>query len=335
MRDSSEARDAWRRAGAEVGIAGLLVPESLGGSGASLVEAARVSEVLTAKLATLPYLGTAVMAPSLLTAVDAPQAHGLLESIADGTRIATVGWAGADLSRPRPDRCRGDGPGTRVSGTFDHVVDADLADMLLLVDDGGQRIVMVRAEDVAVHAHRTFDLMRPLSTVTAHNAAGLLLASGSEARAATEAMVAAARLTIASESAGGAEAALTAAAEYARGRIQFGRPIGGFQAIKHMLADAYVASESALSVARAAVRSHVLAEPDAAELVALACFYCPESFAAVAATNIQVHGGLGFTAECPAHLLRRRAEADRQLLGEPDTHRREYLAILAGEEADT
>jgi alkylation response protein AidB-like acyl-CoA dehydrogenase len=143
-------------------------------------------------------------------------------------------------------------------------------------------------------------------------------------------MLAAGRLAVAAECAGGAGAALAHAVAYARQRVQFGREIGSFQAIKHMLADCYVAAESALSTARQAIGAYVDGAPDAAQLLAMAAFYCPDRFADVAAANIQVHGGIGFTVECSAHLYRRRAESDRHIFADPALLRAEYVQLLAG-----
>ena len=137
------------------------------------------------------------------------------------------------------------------------------------------------------------------------------------------------------EQAGGAHHTMQMAVEYARTRFQFGRAIGSFQAVKHMCADMLLEAESAISAAR-----HVAAAYDAADDaaydadddnraadLALAQAYCADAYVTVAATGIQVHGGIGFTWEHPAHLYLRRARTDAQLLGDPAWHRERYLQL--------
>jgi acyl-CoA dehydrogenase len=115
------------------------------------------------------------------------------------------------------------------------------------------------------------------------------------------------------------------AAEYAKTRYQFGRAIGSFQAVKHMCADMLLEAESALSAARHVAWAFEDELPSRWADLALAQAYCSDAFVAVAATNIQVHGGIGFTWEHPSHLFLRRARCDAQLLGPPSVHRERYL----------
>ncbi len=315
IRDASAAREQWRQLSAELGIGALLVPDAFGGAGASLVEAGRVAEALGAELAAVPFLSSGVLAPALLAGLveggaGAPAGQ-LLAAIGSGERIAAVAWVG-DYAQ------------------FRYVLDGDLADVILLVGDGGDRIVV--ASEFAVTPRVSFDLTRGYADVSADAASAIALAEGDAARAAFGRMLAAGRLAVAAECAGGARAALDQAVDYARQRVQFGREIGSFQAIKHILADCYVDAESALSVVRLAIAAYVAESPDAAELLALAAFYCADKFADVAAANIQVHGGIGFTVECSAHLYRRRAESDRYIFGEPARLRAEYVQRVAGEQ---
>ena len=116
--------------------------------------------------------------------------------------------------------------------------------------------------------------------------------------------------------------------DYAKTRIQFGRPIGGFQAIKHMAADLLLESESATSAARNAARKLADGAPDAEAAVALAAFACADAFVTVAATSIQMHGGIAFTWDHPAHLYLKRARADAALFGDSNIHRERYLQAL-------
>jgi acyl-CoA dehydrogenase len=128
-----------------------------------------------------------------------------------------------------------------------------------------------------------------------------------------------------SEQAGGARRAVEMATDYAKTRYQFGRAIGSFQAVKHMCADMLLEAESAVSAARFVAGSFAAQAPSRIADLALAQAYCSDAFVFVAATNIQVHGGIGFTWEHPAHLYLRRARSDAQMLGSPSWHRERYL----------
>jgi alkylation response protein AidB-like acyl-CoA dehydrogenase len=133
---------------------------------------------------------------------------------------------------------------------------------------------------------------------------------------------------LASEQTGGAAACLDAAAGYAGSRIQFGRPIGTFQAIKHRCADMAVRVEEARSAAWWAAATLAEADPDAAPAADTAALVCSEAYTWVAEENVQVHGGIGFTWEHPAHLHVRRALSSAVLFGDAAGHRDRLLAAL-------
>lgn len=324
-RDPAPPREHWRGLAVDLGAAGLLVPAENGGEGASLIEAGRVAEALGAELASLPYLAAGVLAPTLLRRLDSEASGELLGRIAEGA-VVTVAWAGDDPGSISGElRVSGD----RATGSFHYAIDADLADVVLLV--GSDAVIAVPADQLQITARPTFDLTRGLCDVSATDAPVTVLGEGSQVSQAFSDMLGAGRLALAADCAGGAQAALALAVGYAKERIQFGREIGSFQAVKHLLADAYVASESAISVARAAIAAHEAGEPDAAQLTALAAFYPAEKYVEVAATGIQVHGGIGFTVERAAHLFRRRAESARHLLGDPAALKDQYVGVLATE----
>lgn len=315
----------------ELGVGSLLIAEDHGGDGASLTEAGRVAETLGERVAAVPFLASGVLAPTLLGALTECE-HGtaaeeLLHRIAEGA-IVTVAWAddapGTAAAEPLEAFDAG-----RISADRRYVIDADLADVILFVGADGGQIAAVEAEHLTVIPRPSFDLTRGLADVTADGAPATLLGKGDKARAALPEMLTAGRLALAAESAGGARASLEVATAYAKDRVQFGREIGSFQAIKHLLADAFVNAESALSVARLAIDAYVAGEPDADELVAAASFYCAERFVDVAASGIQVYGGIGFTVETTPHLYRRRAESNRHLLGDPARLRADYVAVLS------
>jgi alkylation response protein AidB-like acyl-CoA dehydrogenase len=138
------------------------------------------------------------------------------------------------------------------------------------------------------------------------------------------------RVALAGEQAGAGRKVLEFTVDYAKTRIQFGRQIGSFQAIKHMAADLLLESESAISAARHAAEALADGAPDAKASVTLAAFSCADSFGKIAADAIQMHGGIAFTWEHPAHLYLRRARADAQLFGAPAAYRERYIQALEG-----
>jgi alkylation response protein AidB-like acyl-CoA dehydrogenase len=135
-------------------------------------------------------------------------------------------------------------------------------------------------------------------------------------------------VALAGEQAGGAQRVLDFTVEYAKTRIQFGRQIGSFQAIKHMAADLLLETESAISAARNAAAKLAQGSDKSGEAVSLAAFACADAFVKTAADGIQMHGGIAFTWEHPAHLYLKRARADAQLFGSPAYHRERYLEQL-------
>jgi alkylation response protein AidB-like acyl-CoA dehydrogenase len=135
-------------------------------------------------------------------------------------------------------------------------------------------------------------------------------------------------VALAGEQAGGARRCLEFTVDYAKSRIQFGRAIGSFQAIKHMAADLLLETESAISAARNAASRLAEGAKDAEAAISLAAFACADAFTTTTAASIQMHGGIAFTWAHPAHLYLRRARADAQLFGTPAVHRERYLAQL-------
>lgn len=333
-RDPEQVRTQWLRMAGELGIGELLIDEELGGAGAGLVEATRVAETLSAELAAVPYLTSAVFAPILLAAIvesggpnEVVTARALLTELAAGSTVMTIAYL--DVGGSPHDASVLDGE--TASGSFGYVVDGDVADRIILVGADGAELAVADAADLTVLPGTPFDLTRGLASVTADGARVRVLAAGN-GRAAFDGALAAVQLATAADSSGGALAALAEATAYARDRIQFGRSIGSFQAIKHILADRFVDTELALSVSRLAVEATVDASVSAAERLALARFYCADRFVRVAADAIQIHGGMGFTAECRAHLYRRRAASNRYLFGTADSAKSAYTAIINGRE---
>lgn len=328
---------------AELGLVGLVIPEQFGGMGAGAVELAVVSEQLGRSLLCAPYLSTAVMTPYLLLALDnTAECADVLPAIADGTMIAAVAFAeqggeqGAEQGSARPPQHPAttaviDGDGWLLTGEKTYVLDAAAADRFYIQADSpsGVGIFAVDrdAPGLSVHPLETVDQTRRQGRLTLDQTPARLIEGPAGAARALESALDHAAVALIAEQAGGTLHAMAMAADYARTRFQFGRAIGSFQAIKHLCVDMLLEAQSALSAARHVAACFDAAEPDRLADLALAQAFCSEAFVSVAATNIQVHGGIGFTWEHPAHLYLRRARTDAQIFGDPSWHRERYVRI--------
>ncbi|MGV0836769.1 acyl-CoA dehydrogenase family protein [Mycolicibacterium thermoresistibile] len=319
---------------ATMGLLGLVIPEELGGSGAGPVELGIVAEEMGRALLCGPYLASAVLVPHLLAELDAAaERAAVLPRIAAGELIATVAYAEGTASalipaEPATD-ARADGDGWRLTGEKTFVLDAVSAAVfyVLAATEAGPMVFAVErdAAGLAIEPLTTVDLTRKLGRLRfADTPARPVGAAGSGAVALTSALDRSA-VALLGEQAGGAHHAMRMAVDYAKTRLQFGRAIGSFQAVKHMCADMLLEAESAVSAARHVAASFAGDAPNRFADLALAQAYCADAYVFVAATNIQVHGGIGFTWEHPAHLYLRRARTDAQLFGDPAWHRERYL----------
>ncbi|GAA4613748.1 acyl-CoA dehydrogenase family protein [Actinoallomurus liliacearum] len=300
------AHDAalWRRLAGELGLTGLAVPKEHDGAGCGLTELAVVCEELGRALTPVPYLATAVLAAY------AVREGRLLAGIADGSLLATV-VLGGDLTAD----------GDRLTGTAPYVLDGCLADVIVCAAAG--RVYAVRGADVVRTPHVTFDQTRRLARLRFDGAPAERI-DGDLSRVRDVALTA-----LAAEQVGGAQRCLETAVEHAQTRVQFGRPIGSFQAIKHKLADVLLRVESARSAAYEAARV-ADQEPESLPVyAALAGSYCAEAYLHAAREAIQVLGGIGVTWEHDAHLHLKRATASARLFGTPEAHRGRLAAALA------
>ncbi len=336
---SALERPGWERMARELGLQGLVVPEECGGAGAGPVELAIVLEEFGRRLVPVPFLSTA-LATIALVGGDRAVTAGYLEAVAEGRVVATValaedggGWDAAGV------RCAavsgdgdGDGDGWRLTGTKSFVPDGLEADLLVVAarTEAGVGLFAVdgAADGVSRSALEVFDLTRRLARVRLDGVAATPLSAPAEA-AAFDRFLDAARIAVAAEQAGGADFALAMAVGYAKERVQFGRAIGSFQAVKHLCADAFVDVESARSAAYYGAWALAQDSPEVATVAPLAKAFCSEAFFATARTNMQVHGGISFTYEHPAHLYYRRARSGAQLWGSPRAHR-DLLATRIG-----
>lgn len=311
----------WRALADEIGVTGLLVPEERGGAGASAREAAVVLEELGRAVAPVPFLTSSVIATTVLLD-PAAEAADLLAALASGERCAALLLpfaVGPDSALP----AFGLDASGRVSGRATSVAGALEADVLLVPvrTDAGIAVHAVPADDARIDPVVSLDMARQLADVTLDGSAGeVVVAAGSGERAVRRALLAGAAL-MASEQLGVAQWCLTTTVAYLKDRRQFGRVVGGFQAIKHRLADLFVDVESAGAAARYAAAALAADDPDLGVAARLAQAYCGDLAVRAAEEAIQLHGGIGMTWEHPAHLYLKRAKADQLALGASGAHR--------------
>ncbi len=312
--------DLWKALSVELGLAGLLVPEERGGHGATAREAAVVLQELGRTTAPVPFLTSAVIATTVLSDSDAD----LLTELAEGTRTAAlvVPWSADPDGVIRPVR----NEGCRLFGSVTSVAGAIEADVLLVPVESpeGLEIHAVATADAVVTPVVSLDMTRQLADITLEGAVGILVRSDAEAAVRT-ALRAGAGL-LASEQAGLAQWCLEETVAYLKVRRQFGRVVGGFQALKHRLADLYTSVESASAAAQYAAAALAENDADTRIAVAVAQSYCSDLAVLAAEEAVQLHGGIGMTWEHPAHLYLKRAKSDQIALGTPGVHR----ATLAG-----
>jgi alkylation response protein AidB-like acyl-CoA dehydrogenase len=303
--------DVWRTLAADLGMAGLLLPESLDGAGASAREAAVVMEEIGRAVAPVPFLSSAVLATvALLRAGDTET----VSALARGELTAALA---VPLSTAPDGSVAGVSVGTDgLSGLIGSVAGAGEADVLVVpvAAPGGLELHTVprTAAAVEVSPVLALDMTRPLANVRFSGAASSRV--GPADAAVAEALQVAAAL-LASEQLGVAQWCFDTTLAYVKQRKQFGRAIGSYQAIKHRLADLWFEVGSATAVARYAADTCARADEDAATAAALAQAYCSGVAVHLAEECVQLHGGIGMTWEYPAHLYLKRAKSDQLALG--------------------
>ena len=322
----------WQAVAADLGCAGLLIPERDGGAGASYREAAVAAEVLGSHVAPVPFLGSAVVATSALLSI-AEGTAGLLAKMADGSMTAAlaVPFASAPGSGfPASVRVAGPRPGdaatgvARLRGMVAGVADALPAGVLLVPADGVPNalyLVDMAAEGVAKAPVTSLDMTRQLCDLSFDDAPATLIASGPGAERALDAAMAAGAGILAAEQTGLAQRCLDMTVAYVKERKQFARPVGSFQGLKHRLADLWVSVTQARAASRYAAACLATGSADAKVAVALAKAYCSDTAVQAAQECVQMHGGIGFTWEHTLHLYLKRAKADSIGFGTADAHR--------------
>ncbi|MFI9493972.1 acyl-CoA dehydrogenase family protein [Streptomyces halstedii] len=331
-----QGSEAWAVLSGRMGLAGLAVPEGYGGAGGGARDVHVLMEELGRGLSPLPYLGSAVLTAGALLASGDEEACGrLLPGLAGGTSVGTLAWAEAgswDPAALRAEAVPGPDGGWLVDGVKEHVLDWPGTDVLLVAARTAAGVSLFEVAADGAGARRTplvtMDGTRGQARWVLDGAEGRLLGVDGDGARCLERVRDLACTALAAEQVGAAGRALELTVAYARDRVQFGRPIGSFQAVRHRLADAYVQVESARSAALGAAFAADLDPAALPRAAAVAKSVCSEAFSAVAGEMIQLHGGIGITWEHDAHRYFKRAHGAGELFGPPARHRARLAAGL-------
>jgi alkylation response protein AidB-like acyl-CoA dehydrogenase len=331
LASAGDPRSAWARLCREVGVAGLAIPERYGGAGAGTAETGVVMEELGRELTPSPMLGSAVLAAQALLATGDDAACGrLLPAIADGSATAALAWttrAGRwDSGEVACGSRSAGGSAWELDGEAHYVLDGMGADVLLVAARGPEGVGLFEVDPGQDGVRRTaaaaMDATRRLAVVRLTRARGRRV--GGDAAGALNRARDLACLALGAEQVGAARRALELTVGHTLTRVQFGRVIGGFQALQHRLADLYVLVESAASLSQAFSAGDT---PALGLRAAAVKVYCSEALMRTAAEMIQLHGAIGITWEHPAHRYLKRAHGAMHLFGRPAQH---AAAISAG-----
>jgi alkylation response protein AidB-like acyl-CoA dehydrogenase len=326
--------EVWRLLSGDLALPGIHVPEQYGGAGFGTVELGIVTEEFGRALLCAPYFSTAVLAANaVLNAGTDAQKVQLLPDLARGARLGTLAvtelsgqWDPAGLTVVATP----DGDGYRLDGTKSYVVDGHLADLLVVAarqprSTGRAGLALFaltgKTSGVERSALQSMDPTRKLARIDLRGARAELLGTPEAGAAPLVKTLDQAAIALANEMAGGAQTLLDSAVKYSKLRVQFGREIGSFQAIKHKLADLLLEVELAKSAAYYAAQAAAVDDPEWPALASLAKAATSETYLHAAAECIQIHGGIGFTWDNDTHLWFKRAKSSEVFLGQPSYHR--------------
>ena len=322
-------QELWSQLSVELGLAGLAIPEEFGGAGYGQVEVGIVMEEAGRALLCAPYFSSVVLATNvLLASSDDELKKELLPGLASGELRGAVAWAEdggrwdeAGIALPATKSPNG----WSLTGTKSFVIDGHTADWLIVAarSERGVSLFVVEADAAGLRRFSlpTMDLTRKQARLEFDGTPARLLEAGGDGWSVLSRALQIAAIQLAAEQVGGAQRVLEMAVDYAKVRVQFGRSIGSFQAIKHTCSEMLLRVETARSAAYYGLWAAAADDPELSTLASLAKSYCSDAFFQVAADNIQVHGGIGFTWEHPAHLYFKRAKSSQSYLGDPLYHR--------------
>ncbi|MCY4630073.1 MAG: acyl-CoA/acyl-ACP dehydrogenase [bacterium] len=322
----------WRQMAGQLGLQGIAISERHGGGGFTFRELALVLEEMGRALLCAPYFSTVVLAANALSrSGDDAACEELLPAIASGDCIATLAFEEDDEAHGAV--AVADGTGWRLRGEKSYVLDGHVADVVLVAARSPQGLGLFRcsgdAEGLGRELLPTLDLTRKQARLSFAGTPAVAVGRLGNGAAVLDGVLQLAAVALAAEQVGGAQRCLDTAVAYAKERMQFGRPIGSFQAIKHRCADLLLETETARSAAYYAAWCAATGDEDLPVAAAMAKAQCSDAYYRAAAENIQILGGIGFTWEHPAHLYFKRAKASQLMFGDP-AHHRARLADLVG-----
>ena len=335
--DSGYDTAVWSQMGEQLGLQGLAIPEEFGGSGYTFVELGIVLEEQGRALLCAPFFSTVVLAANtLLHSGDDAAKAAHLPGIASGETIATLAFtepSGKWDESGITTEATASGDGWTLTGVKSFVLDGHTASLIIVAARTAKGVSLFTVAGDAAGLTRTalstMDQTRKQAKLEFAGTPATLLGTEGEGWAVLSTVLDLAAVGLAAEQVGGAQKVLEQAVEYAKVRVQFGRPIGSFQAIKHKCADMLLEVESAKSAAYYGLWCAAEQNDELPSVASLAKAYCSEAYFHATAENIQIHGGIGFTWEHPAHLYFKRAKSSELLFGDP-TYHRELLAQRIG-----
>jgi alkylation response protein AidB-like acyl-CoA dehydrogenase len=331
----------WRQMSDQLGLQGLAVPEEYEGAGFGYLELGIVLEEMGRALLCAPYLSSVALATeALLRCADEAARKELLPGLATGRTIGTLAlleqpgrWDEAGLRT----RARRSGAGWVLDGVKRHVPDGHIADLIMVGARTPAGIGLFAVDGAAPGLRRvpvpTLDQTRKQAHLELAGTPARLIGEQADGWRVLRRVLDTAAILLAAEQVGGASRVVDMAVGYARVREQFGRPVGSFQAVKHMCADMLTEAEAARSAACYGLRALAADSEDLPLAASLATVYCSAAYCRIAGDAIQVHGGIGFTWEHPAHLYFKRAKACEAMFGTPGYHRNLLAARLGLAEA--
>jgi alkylation response protein AidB-like acyl-CoA dehydrogenase len=324
----------WKQLSDQLGLTGLAVPEEYGGAGFGYLELGIVLEEMGRALLCAPFLSSVALATeALLRCTDETARKDLLPGLAAGQVIGTLAWLEQpgrwDEAGVRLRARRGSG-GWVLDGGKRHVLDGHVADLIMVGARTPAGVGLFAVDGAAPGLTRTpvptLDQTRKQAHLAFAGTPARLIGDEADGGPVLRRVLHTAAILLAAEQAGGAARAVEIAAEYAGMRVQFGRPIGSFQAVKHLCADMLTEAEAARSAAYYGLWALAAAGEEVPLAASVAKVYCSAAYAKIAGDLIQVHGGIGFTWEHPAHLYFKRAKSSEAMFGTPAYHR----DLLAG-----
>jgi alkylation response protein AidB-like acyl-CoA dehydrogenase len=338
LMDTDKGYDSavWSQMAEQLGLQSMIIPEEYGGQGFGYVELGIALEEMGRCLLCAPFFSTVVLAGNAIIHSGNEDAKtALLPGIADGSTIATLALAEANGRWDAEGitvEATGTGDGTTITGEKMFVTDGGTANLFVVAARAENGIHLYTVDGDAAGLSRenlsTMDQTRKQARITFEGTPASHLCDTNDFAYISK-ILDLAVVALANEQVGGAQFVMDMAVQYAKDRVQFGRPIGSFQAIKHKCADMLLEVESAKSAAYYAAWCASEMNEELPSVASLAKAYCSEAYFHCAAENIQIHGGIGFTWEHPAHLYFKRAKSSELIFGDPAYHR-ELLAQRIG-----